>query len=168
MFFSSTQSVGKQQLSIVATDRWFQDCLLFLKKNTQVCRKAFQKQKPPSHFLQIMVVEPCCVPTCWKFSFSVFIFRFQNTQTPLELRMHHFWGMLSLFSCTGGVFYSQNVPNMILRRVFLFIRNGTKVILSFGPSLYIYIYVYGTPLSVNWSVFIPNHKILRVYHIYII
>ena len=40
-------------------------------------------------------------------------------KTPLELRMRHFWGMLSLFSCTGAVLYSQNLSKMIFRMFFL-------------------------------------------------
>ena len=40
---------------------------------------------------------------------------FPKTALELELTMRHFGCMLRVFSCTGAVFYSQNVPNIVPR-----------------------------------------------------
>ena len=85
-------------------------------ENTQVLPRGIPKSKAPVALVCKWWL--CCTASKLFGPVKKIVFLHFFFKTPLELRMCHFWGMLSLFSCTGAVFYSQNLSKMIFRRFF--------------------------------------------------
>ena len=134
MCFSSTQSVGKQQLNCSHWSVILSLPTVFEKSASLPTN--IPKSKARRMFLQIIVVEPCCTPTLWVilsllarlkklsvFSLSLF------SITPIQLRMPSFWAFYVYFPAQAR-WYCPKRPKIKSEERFIVSRSDDKSVLQ--------------------------------------